>query len=192
VKQILRTVRQTLLVTVLLVLASVSSSTANAQFGQDRIQRPLNRPTVSPYINMFRGNNSSNVLLNYYGSVRPQQQFYSQDRQLSQRIDQNRRFFGASRQQNEPQQNRNPYRRYQMSPTGHPVGFMTFGAAGGQGDDGGGGDSSGFGGGQSQSAGFGGGQQSFGGGLGQSYGSGFSSGHRVSFGAGRGFGAARF
>ena len=96
-KQILRTVRQTLPVTVLLVLASVSSSTANAQFGQDRIQRPLNRPTVSPYINMFRGNNSSNVLLNYYGSVRPQQQFYSQDRQLSQRIDQNRRFFGASR-----------------------------------------------------------------------------------------------
>lgn len=163
-------VRKTILTAMTVLVAAGGLTPAMAQFGRDRIQRPLDRPTVSPYINMFRGNNSSNVLLNYYGSVRPQQQFYSQDQRLSQRIDQNRRYFGAARQQNNFRQNNSPFRRYQMSITGHPAGFMTFGGAGGQGDEGGG----------DQGAGGFGGQ---GGQGGQNFGQ-AGSGHSVSFGSG--------
>lgn len=181
--------RTTLLTFASLLAVIATSSTARAQFGSDRIQRPLNRPTVSPYVNLFRGNNtnSATTFLNYYGAVRPQQQFYSQDQRLSQRIDRNRRLFGSSQQSGDRGRN-NPFRRYRMSITGHPTGFMTLGGpGGGQGDDSGqgGGDGEDFGGNSAFGGQAGGGGQSFGGS--QSYGLGSS--NNGSFGSGsRGFG----
>ena len=111
-----------------------------AQFGGDRIKRPLNRPTVSPYVNLFRGGSGS-AILNYYGSVRPQQQFYSQDEKFSKDFqDLEQRSFG--RQRWNQQDDNKSFRRYRMSITGHKTGFMTIGRGGGGGDEGGGGSGS--------------------------------------------------
>jgi hypothetical protein len=130
----------------------VSSPQAMAQFGGDRIKRPFGRPTVSPYLNLLRGGSASNSVLNYYGSVRPQNQFYNQDARLSDNVN-DLRQQGYRR----PQWNRNDgnksFRRYRMGITGHPAGFMTIGRGGpGGGDEGGGGGSS-FGGDDEQSSG---------------------------------------
>lgn len=115
-----------------------------AQFGGDRIKRPLNRPTVSPYVNLFRGGSSS-AILNYYGAVRPQQQFYSQDEKLSKGFE-DLEQRGYSQQRWNQQDGNKSFRRYRMGITGHKTGFMTLGRGGGGGGDeggGGGGGSSG-------------------------------------------------
>jgi hypothetical protein len=52
------------------VALTVSAPTVRAQFGQPGAYRP---PTVSPYINLLRGDQPQ--YLNYYGLVRPQLQF---------------------------------------------------------------------------------------------------------------------
>lgn len=64
--------RKTAAAIVLLAACSV----AQAQ----RIQRPLNRPTVSPYVNLLRS--GSGTGLNYYGLVRPELQFGQSLQQL--------------------------------------------------------------------------------------------------------------
>lgn len=47
----------------------------------------LQRPTVSPYINLVRGSGGiSNAALNYYGIVRPEQQFRAQATQMQQQL----------------------------------------------------------------------------------------------------------
>lgn len=164
-----------LAVTMLQVFCTADS--ANAQIGA-RIQRPFNTPTVSPYLNLFRSNNSrgGNAILNYYGLVRPQQQAMQQNNAL--RNDFNRM---SDRSPGNGQQNRNRRTSSMLGITGHPTSFMSLGGGGGGagggaggGDDGGNdqqgfsghsanvgtgynlGNSSGFGGG-GYSAGFGGG-----------------------------------
>lgn len=118
---------------------------------QDRIDRPIDRPTFSPYLNLFRGSNNNSTLLNYYGLVRPQQQALQQNQLLGQQV--------QTLQQRSVNSGLGPrqqvYRYSALSTTGHPVVFNSFGggaAAGG----------GGFGGG----VGFG--DQSFGGGFGAS------------------------
>jgi hypothetical protein len=45
------------------------------------------RPAVSPYINLLRGNNNiNNAALGYYGIVRPEQQFRQQASQFQQQL----------------------------------------------------------------------------------------------------------
>jgi hypothetical protein len=60
----------------LAVLAvSLCGQTAQAQLGYQRpITNPYQTPAFSPYLNLFRGGNPA---LNYYGIVRPQEQFYN-------------------------------------------------------------------------------------------------------------------
>ncbi len=145
---------------------------AHAQFGTDRINRPFNRPTVSPYLNMLRGSSGTNAAVNYYGAVRPQQQFYAQNENLTQGLNQ------LQMQQNQPGQgdgrdNQNSIRKYRMGITGHATSFMSFGAGGSAG--GGGGNNSG--GNNSGGNGSGGGNSG-----GQSLTGGFS-GHSVGFGS---------
>lgn len=132
-----------------LLAIQMVSPQATAQFGGDRIKRPLNRPTVSPYLNLFRRGNSRSPILNYYGSVRPQQQFYQQDQQLSRGLEQvedrNSNRNRWSNRQNSSQNSNNSFKRYRMSITGHRAGFMTIGGGSGGGDEGGGGGSFGQG-----------------------------------------------
>lgn len=130
---------RTLIATAFTIFAvQMASPEAAAQFGGDRIQRPLNRPTVSPYLNLFSRGNGRSPILNYYGAVRPQQQFFQQDQKLSK---------GLKQVEDRNQNNRNrwtnrntgndAFRRYRMGMTGHRTGFMTL--SGGGGDQGGGG-----------------------------------------------------
>ena len=161
------------------------SSIAMAQFGGGNPQG--NSPTISPYINLLRGGNTG---LNYYGLVRPQQDFAMQNQQLGQGLQ------NLQMQQGSPMQmNTGSYGYSQLGMTGHPVIFNSFGNGqfsggyvgfGGGGLGGGGGSGGGnFGGGGGQF----GGQSNFGGigttggGFG-GVGSGFGgvSGHMSQFG----------
>ena len=56
------------------------SSMAMAQFGGSH---PGNSPTYSPYLNLLRGGNTG-VGQNYFGLVRPQQEFAQQNQALGQ------------------------------------------------------------------------------------------------------------
>jgi hypothetical protein len=53
-----------------LVLAALSASTAQAQIGQLVRPQVNPRPTISPYLSIFRGQN--NAAINYFNFVRPQ------------------------------------------------------------------------------------------------------------------------
>ncbi len=54
------------------------------------------RPTVSPYINLARGNGGiSNAALNYYGIVRPEQAFRQQAASLQQQLTQTNQNLGS-------------------------------------------------------------------------------------------------
>ena len=59
-------------------------SIASAQLGGSRIDRPIDTPTFSPYINMLRSNSSPG--LNYFGLVRPQLEVAQQNQQFSQNL----------------------------------------------------------------------------------------------------------
>lgn len=155
--------------------------TAQAQFGAE-INRPINRPTFSPYLNLFRGNNQNSNVLNYYGLVRPQQEMLQQNQRLGQGI-QNLQAQQSRLQNGIPQQRSATYS--QLGITGHPTVFMSF--SGQQGSIGAGGNpGGGFGGysaGGFAGSGFSVGGDSFGGGSSGGFGS------NPSFGA-SGFGAA--
>jgi len=156
---------------------------ANAQLGSDRINRPFNRPTVSPYLNLLRSRSGGNTVLNYYGMVRPQQQFYQQNQDFNRELNQLRSVQNSPL--NSRQNNRN-LRNYRMGITGHPAAFMSIGGAGGSGGaagaTGGAGSAGSFTGGNSY-----GGADSFGGGdlqFGNSSANRSYSGHSVNFGSG--------
>ena len=75
-------VRNKLLIVVLAIAAlDFGTSDACAQLGRGRIQYPLGRPAVSPYLNLLGMNSAA---YNYYGIVRPQQQLYQQAQDLQQ------------------------------------------------------------------------------------------------------------
>lgn len=177
----------------LLALLGLSSS-ASAQLGGGRINRPIDTPTFSPYINMLRDNGSPG--LNYFGLVRPQIEAAQQNQLIGQQ-------FQAL--QNQPMRMMNGgYGYSQLGVTGHPVVFNSFGggqfgggytgAAGGGGFGGGGGGfgQQGMGGGMNGGLNQGGGQNMM---MPGGAGFGFSgiSGHAAQFGGigNSGAGAAR-
>ena len=160
-------------------------STAMAQSNFSRINKPFDRPTFSPYLNLFRRGNGP--VSNYFGVVRPQQQFYAQNEEFGEELE------GIQSRQKQSQ-NPNERRRripgvYTLGVTGHAVGFNTI-RPNGSGEGGGSGPQlSGFNAPQGGNQ-FGGdsGQSSFGGANGgANFGSGFGS--NSGFGAGSGFGS---
>ncbi|MEZ6132387.1 MAG: hypothetical protein R3C59_27300 [Planctomycetaceae bacterium] len=100
-------------------------SEANAQ-GFNRIDKPFDRPTFSPYLNLFR--NGNGPVMNYFGTVRPQLDFYAQDQRLEQGLE------NIQGRQNQPNGFDNGPRRipgvYTMGVTGHATGFNTIRPAG--------------------------------------------------------------
>lgn len=193
-----------------IVVGSLIGSTANAQSGLSRFDKPFDRPAISPYMNLLRNQNSSNSVLNYYGLVRPQQQYMAQNQQLTEQLQ-------TVNRQNQMQGGRVGMRgrqmvRYRMGATGHSAGFLTIGGGvvgqgaeatgqnlmlGGFGASGGGGGTTGnmpgFGGSAGSNSAFGGGGSagSFGGGFGgNSFGSssGLGGGYGASLGGGYGGG----
>jgi len=98
-----------------LVVAAAGSSASMAQ-GVRRFQP--SRPTVSPYMNLFR--NNTGPLPNYYSLVRPQiQQEAFNAQQVAQQAQQNSALKMLQSQTAPP-----------LTPTGKSSGFMTFGRAG--------------------------------------------------------------
>lgn len=197
----LNQLRLSVLITAILGLPSA----AMAQFGGSQ---PGSSPTYSPYLNLLRGGNSG-VGQNYFGLVRPQQEFSQQNQALGQGL-QNLQMQGL---QGGNQQFQGGYGYSQLGATGHPVIFNSFGTSrftggytgsgggqlggggfgGGGGGGFGGGGGGGFNGGGGQGGGFngggqfGGGQSNFGGGGTTSGGfggfnSGGVSGHLPQFG----------
>ncbi|MEP3478828.1 MAG: hypothetical protein ABJZ55_06245 [Fuerstiella sp.] len=181
--------------------SSLMSSTARAQSGLSRFDRPFSRPTISPYVNLLRGQGNgggANVGLNYFGIVRPQQQFGERNQQLTQQLQTvNRR--SQSRGIQSRTQGRQ-FRQYRVGSTGHAASFLSIGGgvagAGGQavGQNlqlSGFTNAGGLGGTTGNSPGFGGG----GGGGGSSFsgsGGGFGGGFSGGFGGGDSFGGGGF
>ena len=100
------------LCTVVFVLASFAAREGHCQ--QARRYQP-SRPTVSPYLNLFRSN--TGPLPNYYSLVRPQlnQQTFNQQ-QMIQQTQQNA-ALGLLQ---------NQVRQSTISPTGKQSGYMTY------------------------------------------------------------------
>jgi hypothetical protein len=100
-----------------LVLTAASASEA-----QVRRYEP-SRPTVSPYLNLFRNRDSNPFLPNYYSFVRPLQQQYRLNQTQEQLLQQQGRAIGQLQsqvQQLGQAQMRGPL----VAPTGKSSGFM--------------------------------------------------------------------
>ncbi len=169
----LKTLQLSVLITAILGWESV----AMAQFGG---RQPGGSPTYSPYLNLLRGGNTG-VGQNYFGLVRPQQEFAQQNQALGQGLQ--TLHMQAMQGGNQPFQG--GYGYSQLGATGHPVIFNSFGTSRFSGGYTGGG--GGFGGG-----GFGGQFGGGGGGFGGQFGGGGSGGGQSNFGGvgttGGGFG----
>lgn len=119
------------LATVFTALTALTPVTS-AQVGADRIQRPINTPAFSPYLNMFRGNdNNSGLVLNYFGLVRPQIQSLETANQFGQSLQSLQMQQQAGQM---PMQMPGAGLGYsQLGITGHPAVFQSFSAGGGGG-----------------------------------------------------------
>jgi hypothetical protein len=114
-------------------LWQVTGSTVMAQSNYSRINKPFDRPTFSPYLNLFR--NGNGPVMNYFGAVRPQQDFYAQGNALGQELE-----TVKGRQDRQSLMNQTGRRMpgvYTMGVTGHSVGFNTIRSSG-SGEEGGG------------------------------------------------------
>ena len=106
-----------------------SFASANAQQGYGG--GPAGRPTFSPYLNLLRGGNQGNAVLNYYGLVRPQQQFDQTSQQLGQGLQNLQYRQNALRQASGLNAFRSPGYS-QLGITGHATAFMSInGSVGG-------------------------------------------------------------
>lgn len=110
----------------ILAVWHLGTSTAPAQVG---FGNPGDSPTVSPYLNLLRGNNRNSTVLNYYGLVRPQNRAIQQSQQINQGL------LNLQQQQvgqQQVRQGRGGIPRYsQLGITGHPTAFMTIGGVSG-------------------------------------------------------------
>ena len=149
--------------------------TANAQFGGSRIKRPIDRPTVSPYVNLFRRGNATNPILNYYGAVRPLQQQYQQNRTFSRqlgRVERRQRYSNRTLGEDAKDKKQSGRRSHRMlGATGHSTSFSIVGGPQG-----------GLGGGEESDLGQSGNR------FGDEEGAGGFSGHSAGFGTGVGGG----
>lgn len=111
---------------VIAAAASIALAAASGQ-AQGPSLKPLERPTISPYLNLLRGAETGTLDYQYYRQFRPFQRIQRQERQfqqslrgLEQRLDQQQRLIQSSASG--------------LSPTGRRAGFMThlgfFGNAG--------------------------------------------------------------
>ena len=110
-----------------IALCLSSCSVASAQFGRSRINYPLGNPTISPYLNLIGSGSGAGAGINYFGLVRPQQDFYQQSDDL-------RRGVYTNRQQSMQNRSRGQQRGnglFRIGVTGHATSFRTFTAAGG-------------------------------------------------------------
>ena len=82
---------------------------------------PIRRPTTSPYLNLLRRDGRPNLTLDYYGTVRPQQEFRSAISRQSRSLD---RLQSQVDEQGALLRSQNS----QLGPTGHQVQFLSFGA----------------------------------------------------------------
>lgn len=164
--------------TVGLILAGAADQSI-AQVGANRIQRPIDTPSFSPYLNMFRSGDNSGPVLNYFGMVRPQVDAMQQSQQFGQNLQSLQAMQGRPMQQfNGPGAG---FGYSQLGMTGHPVVFQSYRNAGGGGAASGGGfDGGGFSGGGFSGGGFSGG--GFSGGSAGVGGVGGFSGHPAAFG----------
>jgi hypothetical protein len=108
--------RGTLVGIVVVLLASVACGRAEAQgpFGRPGVA-PFAQPTVSPYINLLRGNTSAAI--NYYGLVRPEFATLQNFTNLQQDINFNRSFLSSSTDESTTG----------VPVSGHPVYFLNTG-----------------------------------------------------------------
>lgn len=162
------------------------ASTAQAQIGGNRIDRPINTPAFSPYLNLFRGGENTGPVLNYYGLVKPQLNAIEQGQQLGQGIQAIQMQQARQQQAGAQLPGMYGYGYSQLGITGHPVVFQSF-TNGGGGGFGGGGLGGGLGGGGFGGGGFGGGGLGAGG-----LGGGFGQNAANLGGIGGGFGAGGF
>src|SRR5262245_537786 len=95
------------------VILAANASTAYGQYQQRRFQP--SRPTVSPYLNLFRFNNS--VVPNYQSLVRPEQEAI-RFRQEQTRFDQQQQQELGQLQQNVRVLKQAPVRTQLVAPTG--------------------------------------------------------------------------
>jgi hypothetical protein len=96
-----------------LLIGSAGQATAQYPYGRPPTNpyarsNPYARPALSPYLNLARGGDPA---INYYGLVRPEQQFASAIQQLGQQISAN-------------QQQVNDLEDATLPTTGHPAQFM--------------------------------------------------------------------
>jgi len=85
------------------------------RFGSQQVPGPFGRPTVSPYINLLRGNSP---VLDYYGIVRPEVDYQQANARLETSLNQLETQF--RNQQRLPQTANS-----MLTPTGRPSAFMT-------------------------------------------------------------------
>jgi len=78
-------------------VAAVTLVSATATYAQPQPPVVATRPTFSPYLNLLRGGGSSPAL-NYFGLVRPEQQFMQQQTQLRQQLQQTNQQLQAVNQ----------------------------------------------------------------------------------------------
>lgn len=107
----------------LCVLTFAGTAQAQSQFGTP----PARRPTISPYLNLLRGTNGGGIGLDYYGIVRPEQQYYRAADQFRQDISNlNRRVDEGQTRQQTPESR--ALETSILSPTGHPATFFSTGS----------------------------------------------------------------
>lgn len=154
-----------------------ASGQSFAQFGTERFSQPFGQPAFSPYLNLL--GNSGNTGINYFGLVRPQQQFFQQSEELRQGLYSPAQRQGRNQSQFRQNGMRSPMR---LGTTGHPTSFRSLGTASPQGADS-----------AEQNSGsrFGGQNSGAGGGAGNQPGAGRYSGHSSGFNYGTAYGSSR-
>lgn len=106
-------------------ICALSSSVASAQTGRSRIQYPLGRPTVSPYLNLLGSSYGAGI--NYYGLVRPQQQFYQQAEDLKQGVYTRHQRTSQAARPGQPLSAAGSHAGYRLGTTGHATSFRVLG-----------------------------------------------------------------
>jgi hypothetical protein len=107
---------------VCLIAAVAVLSAASASFGQVRRYQP-SRPTISPYLQLFRDRDRNPYLPNYHAFVRPMQRQYETNQFQQQQLLQQRQAIGQLQSQVQQFQ-QGQFTGPLVAPTGKGAGFM--------------------------------------------------------------------
>lgn len=105
--------------TICLIAAMAVMCTASASVAQVRRYQP-SRPTVSPYLQLFRQHDTNPYLPNYYSFVRPMQQQQALNQMQQQQLYRQGQALGQLQSQVQQGQFTGPL----VAPTGKGAGFM--------------------------------------------------------------------